>query len=92
MDVDAAVHPLVNLDPAVLRAVRVPSRCTDCGRFGHLRGDPECPGVIPRTPRGQQTGKPPQAGIALPAPLVTSDGETGVVPPAEEPNMGTSVL
>ena len=48
MDVDAAAQPLVNLDPAVLRAVRVPSRCTDCGRFGHPC-DPGAP-VVPALP------------------------------------------
>lgn len=42
-DVDMAVPPLANIDPASLRSIRTASKCTECGRFGHLSGDTECP-------------------------------------------------
>jgi hypothetical protein len=31
---------------ARIKALRVRIQCSDCGQFGHWRGDPECPDAV----------------------------------------------
>ena len=63
--------PFGTVTPALFRAMKLGAKCTDCGRYGHEAGEPECPNSKGR-PRVEQrrnpSGSETRVGGALPAP------------------------